>query len=166
MDRGSWVQCDSQSDMRARLRSTDNWVFDELMTNDANTWGYLTLNSEALKKKNICIPIGFADIGLLPETLLHNGMAYIGITDTVAGYEITKGSLVFRYRVPTVFHQFVVSELEGIIIQDETGFIRLSGDGNQRWIKLCSDTIDAYHVRGNVIFGETMEGDKFEFSIT
>ncbi|NKC16806.1 MAG: hypothetical protein GKR94_32820 [Gammaproteobacteria bacterium] len=160
MDREFWVQCDSKSDMQARLDSSECGVFDELITDEANTWGYLRL-----KEEGICIPIGFADVGLLPEVLLHNRMVYVGITDTVAGYEVATGNLVFKYRVPTVFHEFVASEREGIIVQDETGFIGLSGDGDQIWMNMCSDTIETYRISGSVIVGRTADGDNFKFPI-
>ncbi len=160
MDKVSWVQCDSRNDMLARLSLVDNQVFDELITEDSNAWGYLTLN-----KKNICIPIGFPDVGLSPEVFLHDNMVYVGITDTVAGFDASRGRLVFRYKVPTVFHKFITTYLDGVFFQDETGFVGLTFDGKEKWIKLCSDIIDTYHVRNNTIYGETLDGEKFEFSI-
>ena len=46
MDKVSWVQCDSRNDMLARLSLVDNQVFDGLITEDSNAWGYLTLNKK------------------------------------------------------------------------------------------------------------------------
>jgi len=160
MDRKNWVQCDSKGDMQARLHSSECAIFDVLLSGEPNTWGYLRL-----KNKGICIPIGFSDVGLPPEILLHNGMVYVGISDTVAAYDLAIGNLVFKYIVPTVFHDFFALEHEGIIVQDEIGFIRLSDCGDQMWMNMCSDTIDRYHVSDNLITGRTTDGEIFEFTI-
>ncbi len=156
----SWTQCDSRNDMLARLSMVDSQVFDELITEDANTWGYLTLN----KKK--CIPIGFANVGLSPEIFLHNKMLYVGITDTVAGFDVSRGQLIFSYKAPTVFHKFINIDEENVIFQDEMGFIGLTHNGNEKWVKLCSDIIDTCYFSKNTIYGETLDGEKFKFSIT
>ena len=161
MYKNNWIRCDSKEDMQSRIRSSGYNAVGELITADANAWGYLEVKNEGF-----CIPVGFVDVGLLPEILLCDSMFYVGISDTVAGYELGTSRLVFKYMVPTVFHEFIVSKLGGIIVQDETGFIGLSCDGNQKWMNMCSDTIDTYQVSGDLITGRTTDGDSFEFTIT
>lgn len=158
MDKINWIICDSLSDMEARLSSIDSLVFDKLIIDDANAWGYLLH-----REKNICIPVSFSDVGLKPKIFIRDTTIFVGITDTVAGYNLIAGKLFFKYKVPTVFHEFVKLDKQGIIIQDETGFVGLSYDGTQRWMKLYNDMIDYYQVNGNVISGKTVDDQEFEF---
>lgn len=160
MNKETWISCDSKSDMIARTKSLNTRVFEELETEDANAWGIFY--SEV---SGYCIPISFFDAGLLPKQLVCGEAAFIGIADIVAGYELDSGRLSFKYRVPTVFHDFASIGSEMVVVQDETGFIGLDKTGKQRWIKLLSDIVEEYKISGSTIYGTTMDGDVFEFHI-
>ena len=160
MNKLNWVKCDSRGDMESRLSSMNDNVFDELTAEYSNTWGFFVS-----EKKDICIPLGFCDVGLAPQIFIQNMIIFIGVNELVAGYDLKTGELTFKYKMPTVFHEFVSLGENGIIVQDETGFVGLSNDGTEKWIKLFSDVISNYLVVDNIISGETEDGEKFKFSM-
>ena len=161
MNTSKWTKCESRSDMEARLSSIAGNIFDLLMEDQASSWGYLTLVEEGYS----LVPIGFCDVGLQPRVSTNNKMVFVGIGSIIAGYELKMGKLVFIYKMPTIFHEFLTTDDQGVIVQDETGFVGLDLDGTQKWIKLYSDIIDTYDFDGRTITGKTFEGSKFEFSI-
>ena len=160
MNKLNWVRCDSRSDMMSRLSHINDNVFDELITDDPNTWGFFIS-----EKKDICIPLGFCDIGLPPQFFIQNMIIFIGVSELVVGYDLKTGTMIFKYKMPTVFHEFSGLGESGVILQDETGFVGLSNDGTQKWIKLFSDVISCYLIIGNTISGKAEDGEQFEFSI-
>lgn len=162
MDKVLWVNCDSCGDMKARLSGVEGKVFEILIADEPNTWGYLAIYDE----DNIFIPIGFADNGLSPQVKIHDKTAFVGVSDNLSGYSLATGRLFFSYKMPTVFHEFVTFNKDIFIVQDEIGFVGLFYTGEEKWIKICDDIIETYQLNDNSIFGKTIEGDKFNFTLT
>ena len=158
MDKVNWCNCDSRRDMEARLSSVDGMVFEILLGDEPYTWGYLAIEYF----KRIFVPIGFTHVGLSPQVCKIGERVIVGVSEILAGYELNTGKLRFRYRMPTVFHDFVSSDERGFVVQDEIGFIGLSYDGNERWIELYNDNIKTYRLENGTISGETVEGRKFK----
>jgi hypothetical protein len=159
MDRTSWVNCDSPTDLKARLASLGGKVFEASIADESNTWGYIAAEN------NILIPIGFSDVGLPPQLYIHKNIAVVGVSDTLSGYSVDTGKLLFTYHMPTVFHEFVLFTDDGFVIQDEIGFVGLSYSGSEIWSQIFDDMIETYSLKGSSITGETVEGTQFSISI-
>ena len=95
---GHWVPCDSHSALVARLPPN---ACELLMTDSPNSWGYLVLDSDVI------MPIGYADMGLLPLAVRHGERIFVGIDELLVGYDRPSRSILFKYKMPTVFHEFV-----------------------------------------------------------
>jgi hypothetical protein len=159
MNEINWVFCDSKSDLRARLSSVAGKQFEELITDEANTWGYLAI------EKSSFIPIGYTDFGVSPQVRIYNKIVIIGVSDTVTGFNLDTGKLNFKYKMPTVFHEFIIFHKDNFIVQDEVGFVCLSYDGSENWVRLCDDVIETYQLRDSSIYGKTIEGNEFDFKV-
>ncbi len=158
-DTTNWINCDSRSDMESRLASIKGNVFETAMASDSSTWGYIAAEN------NIFIPIGFADVGLPPQFYIHKNTVLVGVSDTLLGYNLSTGKLIFSYKMPTVFHEFVLFLDDNFIVQDEIGFVSLFFAGNEKWVQLCDDMIETYEVNNSSITGKTVEGSSFHFNI-
>lgn len=160
-DKSSWVPCDSRSDLEARLADLRGVaVFPVIETEDANTWGYVKVVAE----KPAALPVGYANVGLAPAVTAANGVLLLGITELVAGIDLSTGAVAFRYRMPTVFHQFVRVDERGFLLQDEIGFVLLSRRGEERW-RFCKDLIQDYKLMGDELAVTTFEGDCFRIKV-
>ncbi len=160
MDNVNWVNCDSRNDLEARLIGLDGKVFETSIADESNTWGYIAVEN------NIFIPIGFSDVGLSPQLYISKNMAVVGVSDRLSGYSLDMGKLIFTYQTPTIFHEFVLFNDDGFVIQDEIGFVGLSYSGKEKWSQIYDDMIETYSLNGNLISGETVEGTKFKFAIS
>lgn len=160
-DEFSWVPCDSRSDLEARLAALRGVaVFPVIEAEDANTWGYVKVPAG----RPAVLPVGYADVGLTPKVTIANGVLLLGIAELVAGIDISTGALAFRYRMPTVFHQFVRVDERGFLVQDEIGFVLLSRRGEERW-RFCKDLIQNYKLMGDELVVTTFEGDCFRVKV-
>jgi len=151
---GCWVPCESYAALVAALPKN---ACELLTTSDANSWGYITFDSDAI------IPIGYADIGLLPLGVKRGNRIFIGIDELLVGY-CSSQAVLFRYKMPTVFHEFVRFDQDGLIARDEIGFVGVSYDGDERW-NFCIDVIASYEIDRSTILGKTEEGESFKFTI-
>jgi len=82
----------------------------------------------------------------------------------LVGYDVSSRSIIFKYTMPTVFHEFVRFEKDELIVRDEIGFVGISYDGDERW-NFCIDVIANYEINQSIICGKTEEGESFKFSI-
>jgi len=147
--------------LEARLQTVQGLKCERLVTREANTWGYLTLEAEG----SVVIPIGYSDVGMTPRIWTKEEAAIVGINEAVVGYNLFTGLVRFKYEMPTVFHEFIRDNDNGVIVRDETGFVGLSHEGREDW-KFCEeDIINRYDVSASLITGETLEGYKFRFEI-
>src|SRR5262249_44928586 len=92
MDTGSvgvWTFCESRSDLESRLRATPDRVLGPVATEDASSWGYLTLGDWFL-------PIGFVDLGIKPKAVTAEGVTAVGFDDLVVGFETPRWTALFR----------------------------------------------------------------------
>lgn len=157
----SWVPCDSRRDLEARLAALRGVaVFPVIETEDANTWGYVKVVSGMPG----ALPVGYSDVGLTPAVTAANGVLLLGITELVAGIDLSTGAVAFRYRMPTVFHQFVRVDERGFLVQDEIGFVLLSRRGEELW-RFCKDLIEEYKLMGDELAVTTFEGDCFRIKV-
>ncbi len=130
----TWTHCDSRAGLEARLAGMSGKVFEMLTTKDANTWGYVNLG-------DACIPLGYANLGLTPQVSVWDSLIIVGISQIVACYDSTTGRILYRYDMPTVFHEFVVFGENYYLIRDEIGFVGLSYAGAEVWSASCGDII-------------------------
>ncbi len=152
---GQWVPCDSCSALVAQLPKNAC----ELLTTDSpNNWGYVAFDLD------VVIPIGYADIGLIPLAIRLGNRAFVGINELLVGYDCSSQTALFKYKMPTVFHEFVRFDRDGLIVRDEIGFVGVSYDGNERW-NFCIDIIGSYEINKSTILGKTGEGKNFKFVI-
>lgn len=157
----SWVPCDSRNDLEGRLAALrDVLILPLVETADANQWGFLRVSGE----KPAVLPVGYADVGLVPEVTIANGVLLLGITELVAGVDLSTGALAFRYKMPTIFHQFVRVNQSGVLLQDEIGFVLLSPRGEERW-RFCKDLIQDYKLTGDELVVTTFEGEQFRVKV-
>jgi hypothetical protein len=145
--------------MESRLAALGGRIFEEWIDNDANSWGYMTVGDA------VFIPISFANVGLLPQAFIQNEIIVIGISGVLLAYSLKSGKVMFVYKMPTIFHEFVLRTDSFFIIRDEISFICLSYCGDKKWLYMCDDIIDEYHIDNEFIFGITMEGVNFKFKI-
>lgn len=152
---GHWVPCDSRNTLFAQLPSNACQL---LITDSANSWGYIIFDS------NVIIPIGYANMGLLPLAVRHSNKVFVGIDELLVGYEWSSRSVLFKYKMPTIFHEIVRFDKNEIIVRDEIGFVGISYAGTERW-NFCIDVIANYKIDESKISGKTEEGKIFEFNI-
>lgn len=152
---GRWVPCDSRSALIAQKSKN---ACEQLITESPNSWGYMAFESGTI------IPIGYADMGLLPVAVMHGNKIFVGVDELIAAYNWPSNTRHFKYKMPTVFHEFVRFDRDELIVRDEIGFVGISYDGDEHW-KFCVDTIASYEIKEMIIFGETEEGQVFKFTI-
>lgn len=151
------MPCDSYNALIAQLPL--NVVACELLTTDSpNSWGYIAFDADVI------VPIGYADMGLLPLAIRHGNRIFVGIDELLVGYNWTSWSVLFKYKMPTVFHEFVRFDQNELIVRDEIGFIGISYTGDERW-NFCIDVIASYEINQSTILGKTEEGESFKFTI-
>ena len=158
MNRFIWSKCDSKNDMDSRLSKMEGTVLDVLSTEDANSWGYFSIDN--LKH----IPIGYSNAGFMPKMRIKSDTVFIGISEILVGYQLYSGELIFKYKMPTLFHAFVCFKQNWFIVLDEIGFVSLSCDGTEKWVQLYEDVIESYKLKDNSISGKTLEGKIFNFT--
>jgi hypothetical protein len=152
---GRWVPCDSRNTLVAQLPPN---ACELLITESPNSWGYMVFDS------NVIVPIGYADMGLLPVAVKHEDRIFVGIDELLVGYDGSSLSCLFKYKMPTVFHEFVRFDQNELIVRDEIGFVGISYAGDERW-NFCIDVIADYEINQSTILGKTEEGENFEFTI-
>jgi hypothetical protein len=153
--KGHWVLCDSRNALVAQLPLN---ACDLLMTDCPNSWGYMVVES------SVVVPIGFADVGLLPSAVKCGNRIFVGINELLVAYDLSSRSCLFKYKMPTIFHEFVRFDQDELIVRDEIGFIGISYAGEERW-NFCIDVISSYEIDQSTILGETEEGENFQFAI-
>jgi hypothetical protein len=153
-----WTPCDSRSDLEARLEKAKGRVLQTLVGQEANAWGYAAGDAAI-------VPIGYANLGLTPNVIGSDTTIFVGSSETLTALDAKTGASIFRYDMPTVFHEFVRIEDDHLLVRDETGFVALSHQGRERWKGLCADIIEDYEIDGAVIAGRTLEGAEFKFVI-
>lgn len=152
---GHWVPCDSHSALVAQLPKNTC----ELLTTDSpNSWGYLIFDSDVI------IPVGYADMGLLPLAVRNGNRMFVGVDELVVGYDWPSQAVLFKYKMPTVFHEFIRFCQDGLIVRDEIGFVEISYGGDECW-NFCIDVIASYEIDQSTIMGKTEEGVDFKFTI-
>jgi hypothetical protein len=153
--KGQWVSCDSRNDLVARLPSD---ACELLMTDSPNSWGYMVFESGKV------VPIGFANMGLLPSAARCGDRIFVGIDELLVGYDLSSGFCLVKYKMPTIFHEFVRFGQDVLIVRDEIGFIGISYVGDERW-NFCIGVIASFEIDQSTILGETEEGENFQFII-
>lgn len=153
--KGVWVPCDSRASLLAELPPG---AAEPLTTDSPNTWGYVTFDTA------VVIPIGYSDLGLLPVAVMYDGKLFVGIDELLVAYDSSGKSLIFKYTMPTVFHEFVRFEQDCLIVRDEIGFAGISFAGVEKW-SFWIDVISDYEIRHSMILGKTEEGQEFKFTI-
>jgi len=151
-----WIPCDSRSDMEARASGEKNVV--TLLTADANTWGYIQTSEDWR------LNIGYANIGLIPQSVVVGKRLFIGINECLVGYNLLNGAGCFSYRMPFVFHEFIKVD-DSLIVRDEMGFIGLTLNGNELWKFGTESVIKSYAIVESKIIGKTIEGKCFLFNL-
>lgn len=152
---GRWVPCESHAALVAALPKN---ACELLTTSDANSWGYMAFDSDSI------IPVGYADMGLPPLSVRRGNRIFIGIDELLIGYDWPRQVVLFTYKMPTVFHEFVRFDQDTLIVRDEIGFVGVSYDGDERW-NFCIDVIASYEIDCSTILGKTEEGENFKFTI-
>jgi len=133
-------------------------VLQTLVGHEANAWGYATRDTTVL-------PIGYANLGLIPDVMGSDATIFVGSSETVTAIDARTGGTIFAFDMPTVFHEFIRIEHDLLLVRDEIGFIALSHQGEEKWQGLCADVIEDYEIDGAVITGRTLEGPEFRFVI-
>lgn len=152
---GRWLPCDSRNSLIVKLPLNTTEI---LVTDSPNSWGLMVFDP------NVIIPIGYADMGLVPVAVKHGDRIFIGIDELLIGYDVSSGACLFKYKMPTVFHEFVRFDENELIVRDEIGFVGISYAGDEHW-NFCIDVIARYKIDQKTISGETEEGENFEFTI-
>ena len=152
---GHWVSCDSRNALFAQLPPNACQL---VVTDSANRWGYLIFDSA------IIIPVGYADMGLIPFAVRFCNKVFVGIDELLVGYEWSSRSILFKYKMPTIFHEIVRFDVDEMIVRDEIGFVGISYVGIERW-SFSIDAIANYEIAESLIFGRTEEGESFKFII-
>lgn len=151
-----WTPVDSRSALLNAI--ADEGPTSELVTADANEWGFFRLPNDKI------LVVGYADLGLLPMAVMLDNHLLVGIDEILACLDVNTLERKFFYRMPSVFHEFI-SLADPIIVRDEVGFVALSGNGNERWKFLTSGPINKSYVEGRRLYGETIDDEQFEFLI-
>ena len=110
------------------------------------------------------MPIGFAAIGLVPQSIAIGGRIVIGINELVVGLDCDTGKTVFQYEMPTIFHDFLAADERGYLLNDETGFVCIDRNGLEKWTFLPG-LIGRFEFLDGVIAGETIDGAPFQVRV-
>jgi hypothetical protein len=139
-------------------RTSGHKILGTLLTGEFNAWGYFQT------PEGLCINVGYANVGLIPQAVLVDRCVIVGIDECLVGYDLLAGASYFSYRMPFMFHEFVeVGDL--FIVRDEMGFVGLASDGSERWKFCTEDTIENYVVTSSSISGKTADGLPFSFEL-
>lgn len=149
-----WIPCSSRSDLMSRLKDDSSFAEFE----EAKDWGFFCI------QEDLILAIGYVDFGISPSAFRVDESVIFGAGEYVAGYNCLSKKLVYKYQVPTVFHEFVFLEKNRILIRDEICFILIDDKGNEIW-SFCPGMINEYRFNGDEIVGVTDEGVNFKTSI-
>jgi hypothetical protein len=152
----TWVPAESKNALAAILRNDP--AASEVVTSDPNAWGYLKLSNG---KKLV---IGYANLGLQPAIIAVGDELVIGIDELLVRINRNTFERVFTYLMPTIFHEFLSSS-DPIVVRDEVGFVCVSASGKEQWRHLTSGPIAKFAMANGLLRGETIDGEKFSFSI-
>jgi hypothetical protein len=152
---GNWIPCESRNTLVAQMPPS---ACEILITDSPNSWGFIVFES------NVFIPIGYAAMGLLPVAVKHENRIFIGIDELLIGYDEAGQFCLFKYKMPTVFHEFVRFDQDELIVRDEIGFVGISYAGKELW-NYCIDVIANYEIKESTILGKLDDGENFEFII-
>ena len=130
----------------------------ELTTADPNAWGFFRLPFDKI------LLVGYADLGLFPVADCIDNRLLVGINELLACFDADTLNCRFLYRMPTVFHEFISLENK-IIVRDEIGFLGISINGEELWNFLTSGPINMFYSKSGRIYGETIDGEVFDFAI-
>lgn len=151
-----WIGCSSYD---ALMSGVPQNARETLITTDSpKHWGYFQTDA------GMIIPVGYANLGLMPVAVHHGGYVFVGINELVCSFDATSMLKLFQYKMPSVFYDFIRFDVNSFIIGDEIGFIGLSYGGSELWTCI-KDIICEYRIVNNIIQGTTLEGEKFEFVI-
>lgn len=151
-----WIPAESKSALFSAI--VDEMAATEMVTSDANEWGFFRLPSGRI------LVVGYANLGLLPVATVTNNHLLVGIDEILACYDVDTLQRKFFYHMPSVFHEFV-SLANPIIARDEVGFVAISADGGECWKFLTNGPISNFSFESGRLFGETVDNERFEFSI-
>lgn len=149
-----WICIESRDDLDSILNNN----YKIIEADNSNTWGYFQFGSGEI------IPIGYENLGLRPMSVLLGDKAFIGINELLIGYDIHNKYEFFKYKMPTLFHEFVRFDKTEFIVRDEIGFVGISYMGDERWSFLI-DIINTYSIKKSTITGVTIEGETFNILI-
>jgi hypothetical protein len=152
----TWRAVDSQGELTSIASAMP--VLAELRTADPNSWGLFELPNGA------GIKVGYANLGLKPQAILIDRRAIIGIDEVLACYDIEARREVFRYAMPSVFHEFLCTR-DPLVVRDEIGFVCITLDGEERWAHYTTGPIEDFDITASRICGSTIDGDKFSFDL-
>ena len=150
-----WQSVESKSAFIAALERCH--VAGHVQTEDANHWGYFTLPDQRV------YTVAYANLGLPPLAVQWGTRIFVGIDELFVSFDARSGAKDFVYRMPTVFHEIVVYA-DPLLLRDEVGFVCVTLQGQERWTYMVEGPIQDYRIDGNVIVGETLEGEPFAFS--
>jgi len=153
-----WDAADSKSDLQVRMTRLESGTLLPLIeTDEATVCGLLTIPGES----PLLVPVCYSHVGIPPSVAVSDGLLAIGMGNDVVVMCKRAGGQVFRYRMPTTFHQFLPWNGDDLLCMDEVGFILLSAKGEETWSFLL-DVIARFEMEGNTIKGETLEGESFQ----
>ncbi|GHC31995.1 hypothetical protein GCM10010082_27890 [Kushneria pakistanensis] len=154
LSNGLWVSCESRYALIAQLPPDQEVV----ETESPNSWGYVDFESD------VVVPVGYSDMGLQPLAVRLGERVFVGIDELLIGYDCFGRYILFKYNMPTIFHEFVRFDQHEFIVRDEIGFVGISYSGDERW-SFCIDIIASYRIDQALIVGLTEGGEDFKFSI-
>lgn len=153
-----WEAADSRNDLRARVERLDrDVVLPMVEAEEATAYGLLTVPDNS----PLHIPVCYSHVGIQPSVAVSNDLLALGLGGEVVAVRRQSGEQIFRYRMPTTFHEFLPWKGQELLCKDEIGFVLLSTDGEETWSFLL-DVVGDFEVDGNTIRGETMEGQPFQ----
>jgi len=149
-----WIPCSSRNDLVSRLKNDSAFAEFE----EARDWGFFCVDEDSI------LAVGYTNFGINPSAFRIGENIIFGAGDYVANYSCLSKNIIYRYHVPTVFHEFVFLEENKFLIRDEICFVLVDGKGNEVW-SFCPGIINEYGFNGNEIVGITDEGVGFKASI-
>jgi hypothetical protein len=151
-----WTRIESRQELPGVLAGQT--IGCELVTDDANEWGYFKLPDGKF------FLVGYANLGLPPVALIADKRLFVGINEVLACFDTETLEKRFSYRMPSVFYEFI-SLSSTIIVLDEIGFVGLSSDGQERWSFVVDGPVKKFIFDNGHIHGETIDDELFEFEV-
>lgn len=151
-----WMSVGSKNNLAATCDPKK--VFNQLVTVDANEWGFFKLPNGKL------LVVGYAALGLVPQGIISNGNFLMGIDEVLSSFDVNTLGDKFSYRMPSIFHEFVSLD-ELIVVRDEVGFVAISDGGVEVWKFLTNGPINEFFIESGKIYGNTIDGEQFNFSV-